>query len=88
MVMNLIVLDDNEVDESSKKFFKTIVSECFCLEDFTQPLELFNSYSIVDILGFSSDDTDEDDIKLTINQFNIIWENYKTVNYEFKHENK
>lgn len=88
MMMNLIVLDDKDVDESSKKFFKTIVTECGCLEDFTQPLELFNSYSLATILGFSSDDTDDDDIRLTVSQFNIIWENYKTINHEFKHENK
>ena len=88
MMMNLIVLDDKDVDESSKKFFKTIVTECDCLEDFTQPLELFNSYSLATILGFSDDDTDDDDIRLTVSQFNIIWENYKIINYEFKHENK
>ena len=35
MMMNLIVLDDKDVDESSKKFFKTIVTECGYLEDFT-----------------------------------------------------
>ena len=40
------------------------------------------------ILGFSDDDTDDDDIRLTVSQFNIIWENYKTINYKFKHENK
>ena len=38
MMMNLIVLDDKDVDESSKKFFKTIVTECGYLEDFTQAL--------------------------------------------------
>lgn len=35
MMMNLIVLDDKDVDKSSKKFFKTIVTECGYLEDFT-----------------------------------------------------
>ena len=37
-MMNLIALEDKDVDESSKKFFKTIVTECGCLEDFIQPL--------------------------------------------------
>ena len=82
---NIIIFNDDEVNSLSKRFFTQIVSDFSSLEDFKDIFELLDIYGAKVILECGGFDGD---VRLTSKQFGMIWENYKTVNYEFKHGNK
>lgn len=51
------------------------------IEEFNNMFALFDTYSVEQILG-----VEDGDVRLSFDQFCIIWENYKVISYKFGKE--
>ena len=79
-MINMIVFEDEEVDKISNAFFTKKNAHRY-IEEFNNMFALFDTYSVEQILG-----VEDGDVRLSFDQFCIIWENYKVISYKFGKE--